>query len=335
MEFDLALIWGLLIALAVFLYVVLDGFDLGIGILFPWLGSDRNRDVAMNSIAPVWDGNETWLVLGGGGLFAAFPKAYSILLTAFYAPLIAMLLALIFRGVAFEFRFKAVSARGKAVWSSAFWAGSTLAALCQGIMLGAFIQGIYVRDGAYAGGWFDWLTPFTLLTGAAVVAGYAMQGAGWLAMKGEGDLRERAFRFAARFGGVTVAAIVLVSIATPFVAPSAAARWFSWPHVLYSAPAPLAVAGLTWLLFTSIVKRRERTTFFCGLGLFAASYGGFAISKYPYLIPPAYTFREVAADPAALAFLLPGALVLLPVILGYTAYAYWVFRGKTAGEGYH
>ncbi|MBK1664245.1 cytochrome d ubiquinol oxidase subunit II [Rhodospirillum rubrum] len=331
MSIDLPLIWGVLIAFAVFAYVVLDGFDLGIGILFPFLGGEDERNRAMNSIAPVWDGNETWLVLGGGGLFAAFPEAYSVLMTAFYAPVIAMLLALVFRGVAFEFRFMAK--RGKRFWTAGFFAGSLMAALCQGMMLGAFVQGIAFEDGRYAGGWFDWFSPFSLLTGAAVACGYSLLGAGWLAIKTDGPLADFAFRIARLAGFVTLGAIVAVSALTPLVAPLAAERWFG-PQMLWHAPAPIAVVVLGAVLLRAIARRRELTLFLSGLGLFATCYIGFALSKYPYIIPDHVTFRAAAADEAALAFLLPGALVLIPIILGYTGYAYWVFRGKTGHEGY-
>ncbi|MCF8483164.1 MAG: cytochrome d ubiquinol oxidase subunit II [Rhodospirillum sp.] len=335
MALDLPLIWGVLIALAVFLYTALDGFDLGVGILFPVLGAESNRDRAMNSIAPIWDGNETWLVLGGGGLFAAFPLAYSVLLTAFYPLIIGMLLALVFRGVAFEFRFKAATPGTKASWSVAFWAGSLTASVCQGIMLGAFIQGIAVNDGGYAGGWFDWLSPFSLLTGVAVPCGYALLGSGWLAMKADGGLADMAYRYATRCGLGTVGFIVLVSACTPLVDPDAMNRWFGQNMILYGV-APVAVAVLAVVLQGAIAKRRAGIVFFASQGLFCACYLGFAITKYPFIIPNSVTFRAAAADASALGFLLPGALVLLPIILGYTAYAYWIFRGKTSTtEGYH
>jgi cytochrome d ubiquinol oxidase subunit II len=334
MALDLPFVWGVVIALAVFLYTALDGFDLGIGILFPFLGTESNRDRAMNSVAPVWDGNETWLVLGGGGLFAAFPLAYSVLLTAFYPLVIGMLLALVFRGVAFEFRFKATTPRAKARWSVAFWGGSLVAALCQGIMLGAFIQGVAVEDGGYVGGWFDWLSPFSLLTGIAVPCGYALLGTGWLAMKGDGELVDLAFRYAARCALGTVGFIVLVSACTPLVDPDAMNRWFGPNMILYGV-APVAVATLAVMLHGAIGQRRAGLLFLVGQGLFAACYLGFAITKYPFIVPNTVTFRAAAADDSALAFLLTGALVLLPIIIGYTAYAYWVFRGKTSDKGYH
>ena len=334
MTVDLPLIWGLLIGFAVLMYVVMDGFDLGVGILFPVIGNERHRDTMMNSVAPVWDGNETWLVLGGGGLFAVFPLAYSVLLTAFYAPLTVMLLALIFRGVAFEFRFK--DPRHKRAWAVSFAAGSTLATFCQGIVLGAFIQGVAVEGRGYAGGWFDWLTPFSVFTGAALVAGYALLGATWLVMKTGGDLQERAYGLVLPLTTAVVAAIAFVSVWTPLLHEDIAARWFSWPNLLYLSPVPLAVAGVVFLLARAVANRHEVQPFLLALALFLLSYFGLGISLFPNIIPPAVSIWDAAAPDASLLFLLVGALVLLPVILGYTGYAYWVFRGKVGtDDGYH
>ncbi len=191
---DLPLLWAAIIVVGVVMYVLLDGFDLGVGILFPFLPTDQDRDLAMNSVAPIWDGNETWLVLGGAGLFAAFPLAYAVILPGTYLPLIIMLLGLIFRGVAFEFRFKAHHRRH--LWDKAFHYGSLAATIAQGMVLGAFIQGFEVENRQFAGGMFDWLTPFSLLTGAALISGYALLGATWLIMKTERELQERCYRLA-------------------------------------------------------------------------------------------------------------------------------------------
>jgi cytochrome d ubiquinol oxidase subunit II len=333
MSVDLAFIWAALIALAVLMYVVMDGFDLGIGILFPFLKRADDRDVMMNTIAPVWDGNETWLVLGGGGLFAVFPLAYSILMTAFYAPLIVMLLALVFRGVAFEFRFR--DPRHRFFWDHAFSAGSIAATFCQGMVLGTFIQGIEIEGRSYAGGWFGWLTPFSIFTGVALIVGYALLGSTWLVMKTEGDLQARVIRLARVLTRGTVAAIVAVSVWTPLLNLSYAMRWFSMPNLLYLSPVPLLVAVTAWVLWRSL-GRNDLRPFLCALLLFVLSFAGLAISLYPYLVPPEITIYEAAGPPESLAFLLAGAAVLLPIILAYTAYSYWVFRGKVRhGEGYH
>lgn len=331
---DLPLIWAFIIALAVLIYVILDGFDLGIGILFPVVKGERNRDIMMNSVAPVWDGNETWLVLGGGGLYAVFPLAYSVVLTALYAPLIAMLLALIFRGVAFEFRFK--DPRHKPLWDVAFAGGSIVAAFCQGIVLGAFIQGIEIEGRAYAGGWFDWLTPFSIFVGLALVIGYALLGAGWLVMKTEGALQARARSLMLGFGAGLIVCIGIVSLWTPLLNAEIAARWFSWPNLLYLSPVPILVLATGVGLYLAITRRREIQPFLLSLGLFLLSYIGLGISLYPNIIPPEVTIWEAAAPDKTLGFMLIGAAILLPLILGYTSYAYWVFRGKVRpGEGYH
>jgi cytochrome d ubiquinol oxidase subunit II len=314
--------------------VVLDGFDLGVGILFPLQPEEAHRDEMMNSVAPVWDGNGTWLVLGGGGLLAVFPLAYSIMMPALYAPVIALLLGLIFRGVAFEFRWK--TRRGKFLWDWAFAGGSTVAALAQGIALGALVQGIPVEGRHYAGGWWDWVTPFSLVTGIAVVIGYALLGSTWLIVKTQGEVQRRAYRHAWVSGIGTFALIGLVSLWTPFLDPEFMHRWFDWPQYLFVAPVPTLVAVAGWVLFRGLHKRHEKSPFFASLALFVLCYIGLLISFYPYLVPTSVTIWEAAAPETSLAFLLAGAAVLIPMILAYTGYSYWVFRGKvdTAAGGY-
>ena len=330
--FDLAFVWAALIAFAVLAYVLFDGFDLGIGILFPLLATDEERDEAMNSVAPVWDGNETWLVLGGGGLMAAFPLAYAVVLPALYAPITVMLLGLIFRGVAFEFRFRS----SKRLWDWAFATGSTLAAFAQGIALGALVQGIAVSGRAYAGGWWDWLTWFSLLTGVALVVGYALLGATWLVWKTSGSLQHKAYGFAWVTGLGTLALIGVVSLIMPFLDPLFRQRWFSWPNIVYAAPVPMLVGLAALWLLAGLGRRRERAPFFAAVSLFVLSYVGLGISFYPYILPPSLTIWDAAAPPASLKFLLVGAAVLIPLILSYTAWSYWIFRGKVrAGAGYH
>lgn len=329
---NLAFIWAALIAFAVLAYVVLDGFDLGVGILFPFFPAKRDRDTMMNSVAPVWDGNETWLVLGGGGLFAVFPLAYSVIMSAFYAPIIAMLLGLVFRGVAFEFRFK--TERGRFLWDWAFFAGSATAAFCQGIMLGALVQGIPVVDRAYAGGWWDWLTPFSVLTGVALVIGYALLGSTWLILKTNGALQDDAYRIAGPAAVMTIALIGLVSLITPLMNSLYAERWFGFPQILYSAPVPILVALCAFGVYRGLTRAHDLLPFVSALGLFVLSYIGIGISFFPYIVPTSVRIENAAAPAESLGFLLAGAVVLVPIILGYTAYAYWVFRGKVTG-GYH
>jgi cytochrome d ubiquinol oxidase subunit II len=334
MSADLPLVWAGIVAFAVLAYVIADGFDLGVGILFAFLKTRQDRDVAMNSVAPVWDGNETWLVLGGGALYAAFPLAYAVVLPALYPLLIAMLLGLVFRGVAFEFRWR--TERGKFLWDFAFAGGSTLAALCQGVALGALVQGIKVTGRAYGGGWLDWLTPFSILTGVALVVGYALLGATWLVMKTAGDLQRQAHRFAYVSGAATVALIGVVSLWTPFLNPVFMDRWFAFPAILYTLPVPIAVAAATLLLFRGLRAQRDAQPFVAALALFVLSYAGLGISLYPQIVPPAITIRQAAAPEKSLEFLLFGTLILVPMIIGYTAHAYWVFRGKVdVAGGYH
>jgi len=331
---DLPTIWAGLLALAIFIYVILDGFDLGIGLAFPFLKTDACRDQAMNSVAPVWDGNETWLVLGGGGLMAAFPLAYAVVMPALYAPFIAMILALVFRGVAFEYRWR--DKAHEKVWDRSFFFGSWLATFTQGIVLGAFVQGIEVEGRAYAGGWWDWLTPFTLMCGVALTAGYALLGSTWLVMKTEGDLREQSYAFAKKAAVAMIVFMGIVSVWTPFLSPEIAERWFTFPQLLFVMPVPtlvfICVAALGW----GLVKRIDRVPFFATIGLFFLSFIGLGIGITPYIVPRAITIAEAAAPDKSLLFMLVGAVILLPMILAYTAYSYWVFRGKMDPEaGYH
>ena len=331
---DIATVWAFIIAFAVFVYVVMDGFDLGLGVLFPLFPKKADRDVIMNSVAPVWDGNETWLVLGGGGLMAAFPLAYAVLMPALYTPIIAMLIGLIFRGVAFEFRWKTQSERNR--WDIAFAGGSLLAALAQGIALGAILQGVHVEGRHYAGGWWDWLTPFSILTGAALVVGYALLGATWLILKTEGELRDKAYRLSWFLLFAMLGAIAAVSIATPFLSIGYSQRWFAWPNIILTAPVPVAVAGVTVLLLRSLASKQDHRPFFLSLALFALSYAGLGISMWPYIVPQSITIWQAAAPENSQVFMLFGVAVLIPLILGYTAWAYWVFRGKVRpGHGYH
>ncbi len=332
MEWYLPVIWAGLIGAAVAFYVILDGFDLGIGILFPYAGNERERDQMMNSVAPFWDGNETWLVLGGGGLWVAFPQAYAVIMPALYLPVIVMLLALVFRGVAFEFRWVAVSS--KKYWNFAFAAGSTVAAICQGLILGGLIHGIKVENGVFAGGPFDWATPFALVCGLGVAVGYALLGATWLVLKTEGAVAERARRQAQ---GLLIAVLVfmgVVSIWTPLAFARIAARWFS--NIYFLWPVPVLTAATALFAWRWLEERREALPFLAAIVLFLLGYLGLAISTVPYLVPPVLTIWQTAAVPASQIFMLLGTLVLLPVILGYITFVYWLFRGKVReGEGYH
>ena len=332
-HFDLTIVWALIIVFALFVYVVMDGFDLGIGLLFPTLKVGHERDTAMNSIAPLWDGNETWLVLGGGGLLAAFPLAYGVILSALYAPIIAMLLALVFRGVAFEFRWR--DPAHQAFWDRAFTGGSFVAAMSQGIVLGALLQGVTVAGRAYAGGWWDWLTPFTLLTGFSVTLAYGLLGATWLNLKTEGELQQQAARMARWLGAATLGAIVVVSLATPFLRGDYFDRWLSFPNIFWVAPIPVLV-GIASLAFVRGLKAgHELSPFLLTLSIFLLCFIGLGISVFPYVIPGAVTIWEAATERSSQLFMLAGTAVVMPMILGYTVWTYYVFRGKVKADGYH
>jgi cytochrome d ubiquinol oxidase subunit II len=333
MILDLPLIWAGIIAIAVVFYVILDGFVLGIGILFPFAHDDADRDRMLATVKPFWDGNQTWLVLGGGGLLVAFPRGYAVLMPAFYIPLIVMLLALVFRGVTFEFRD---IAERKPFWNRVFATASTLAALCQGVILGGLVQGVDIDNGAFAGGPFDWATPFALVCGLGVVAGYALLGATWLIMKTDGLIADRAARHANALLLAVLVFMAAVSIWTPLTIPRIAQRWFTLPNFFYLAPVPVLTALVALFEFWSLRKGRDVAPFLSTIALFLLGYLGLGISTFPYLVPPDLTIWEAAAAPASQVFMLVGTLVLLPIILGYTAFIYWLFRGKVReGASYH
>lgn len=330
---DLTVIWAFIIAFAVAAYVFMDGFDLGIGILFPAFRVGKERDQAMNAIAPVWDGNQTWLVMGGGGLMAAFPLAYAIVLPALYAPLIAMLLGLIFRGVAFEFRWR--DAEHRKWWDAGFFLGSLVATFAQGITLGALLQGITIEGRTYAGGWWEWLSPFSLLTGASLVVGYALLGSCWLVWKTLGEIQADARRFARLLLPALLVAFGLVSLATPFLEEKYYERWFDFPGLIVTLPMPVLVLGVAWLMWRSLGRGDDAHPFLYALTLFALAMIGLAISMWPDVIPGRLSIWDAAAPYESQLFMLVGAALLIPLILAYTGWSYWVFRGKVGEEGYH
>ncbi len=331
---DLSVVWAGLLVLSVFIYVILDGFDLGLGILFPFLENNEHRAVAMNTVAPVWDGNETWLVLGGGGLFAAFPLAYAVMMPALYAPFTVMILALVFRGVAFEFRWR--DPAHEAVWDTSFAFGSLLATFSQGIVLGALVQGIEVANRSYAGGWWDWLTPFSVTCGVALTVGYALLGACWLLLKTEGSLRDHGYRLARINAVGTLVFIFVISVWTPFLSPDIAQRWFTFPQLMFVLPVPTLTAIFAAVLGWGLFKKVDRVPFPAAIGLFALCFSGLIVGMFPYIVPRAITIHDAAAPDSSLSFMLIGAVILLPLILAYTSYSYWVFRGKVGPDsGYH
>ncbi|WP_306565986.1 cytochrome d ubiquinol oxidase subunit II [Aquabacterium sp.] len=335
MGIDLPLIWFLIIGFGVMMYVIMDGFDLGIGILFPFIRARTDRDTMVNTVAPVWDGNETWLVLGAAGLMAAFPKVYAILLSALYIPALCLLAGLIWRGVSFEFRFKADDAH-RPFWDIAFMAGSYVAAFFQGVILGAFIDGHHVVNGVVTSGVMDWLTPFSVFTGLSVVVGYALLGATWLILKTEGDLQRRLIQATPPILLTMLLSIIVVGIWTPLAHPAIAARWFTLPNFWFFVPVPVLVLLSTYSIIRSLRGTPHAGPFMWSLLLVFLGYSGFVISIWPNILPPDISIWEAAAPPQSLGFALVGALLIIPVILAYTAWSYYVFRGKVkAGEGYH
>ncbi|MDX1368299.1 cytochrome d ubiquinol oxidase subunit II [Pseudomonas sp.] len=335
MGIDLSLIWAAIIAFGVMMYVVMDGFDLGIGILFPFVKSEGERDVMMNTVAPVWDGNETWLVLGGAALFGAFPLAYAVVLSALYLPLIFMLLGLIFRGVAFEFRFKAKAAK-RHLWDKAFIGGSLTATFFQGVALGAYIDGFEVVDRVFVGGSLDWFTPFSLFCGLALIVAYALLGCTWLIMKTEGRLQQQMHDLARPLVFVVLAVTGIVSLWTPLAHAEIAQRWFSLPNLFWFIPVPLLVLLCTWALLRAVASNAHYSPFLLTLALIFLGYSGLGISLWPNIIPPSISIWEAAAPPQSQGFILVGALFIIPFILMYTAWSYYVFRGTvTEEDGYH
>jgi cytochrome bd ubiquinol oxidase subunit II len=330
----LPLVWAAVLGVAVAMYVILDGFDLGLGILFPVFPAEADRDVMMNTVAPFWDGNETWLVMGGGGLFVAFPLAYGIIMPAVYLPIIIMLLALVFRGVAFEFRW--VAKPKHALWDLAFIGGSITAAFMQGVILGALLQGVTVVNGAFAGGMLDWATPFALFTGLSVVAGYALLGATWLIMKTEGELAHAARGHARTLLMAVLFAMAVISLWTPLSIARIADRWFTMPNIFWLSPVPLLSLAAAVVCWRGLAGKAEFSPFFASVALFLLGFIGLVISNAPYLVPPSLTIWQAAAPVKSQLFLLTGTVILLPMILIYTAMIYYTFRGKVrVDQGYH
>ncbi len=336
MGIDLSLIWFVIIVFATLMYIVMDGFDLGIGILFPAIQDADDRDVMVNSVAPVWDGNETWLVLGGAALFGAFPLAYAVIIDALTIPLTLMLIGLIFRGVAFEFRFKATPAH-RPFWDKAFIGGSVLATFTQGMVVGAMINGFTVSGRAFAGGPFDWFTPFNLFCGLGLVVAYAFLGATWLVMKSENPLQGRMRQVSKRLLLALLGIIAVISIWTPLSQPAIADRWFSLPNLFFLLPVPVLVVVLgLWQWHSLSNPRSHHLPFVLTLGLIFLGFSGLGISIWPHIIPPSITLWQAAAPPQSQGFMLVGALFIIPIILVYTFWSYYVFRGKVQpGEGYH
>lgn len=322
---DLVTIWACLIALAFILYIILDGFGLGVGLLFPTARDEEERDQLMNSIAPVWDANQTWLVFGAGATFAAFPLAYGILFSALYIPLLTFVFGLIFRGVAFEFR---ANAPRKKPWNRAFFLGSLAAVMAQGLTLGGIVSGTKVTQGRFAGGPFDWLNPFTIVVGLALIMGYILLASTYLILKTTGSLQERAYRRAFWSSIVVLGFMVVITVWTPLHYPSVLGFWLKPPRIYFIWTFPLIGLTAFYGLYKGLRARREILPFLCTIIFFLSGYLGLIASLYPYAIPPGVTFQEAAAQRETLSFTFWGGAVVLPVVLGYTVYTYAVFRGK-------
>lgn len=330
---DLVNLWMCLVGVVIILYVILDGFSLGVGILFPFARDEQQRDIMMAGITPVWDANQTWIVFGGGALFAVFPMIYTVLFSALYVPLFTFLFGLIFRGVAFEFR---ANSSHITAWNRAFFGGSIVAAFAQGLTLGAYITGIKVENGVFAGGAFDWLSPFSIMVGLALIAGYALLGSCYLIIKTTGPVQQRAYTQAWYAAWAVAAFMFVVSVWTPAAAPDIVHRWWTLPRILFVWLFPvMGVAGFIFFL-KSVKERSERKPFLASLIMFFSAYLGLQSGVFPYAIIPDVTIYEAAAQPYTQKITLIGVVIILPVVLGYTIYSYWVFRGKVSeDEGYH
>ena len=329
---DLIVIWACLVALSIILYVVLDGFSLGVALLLPSTRDEDERDLLISSVAPVWDANQTWLVFGGGAVFVAFPMVYGVLFSALYIPLLTFVLGLIFRGVTFEFR---ANATRKQSWDSVFFLGSLLAVMAQGLTLGGFLSGTKVIESHFAGGSLDWLNPFSAMVGIALIAGYVLLGSTYLIIKTTGSVQERAYGQAFWSAIVVLGFQVLVTIWTPIHYPSVLTNWFSSPRIYFIWLFPVLGLGAFYGLIKSLKSHRETLPFLCSVVLFFAGYLGLIASVYPYAIPPSITFQETAAQRETLRFTLWGVIIVLPVVLGYIIYSYSVFRGKVGEEGFY
>lgn len=329
--FDLTIIWAGIIGFGIMMYVLMDGFDLGQGILFPFAPNEKARDKMMNSVAPVWDGNETWLVLGGAGLLAAFPLVYSVFLPALYIGVFLLLAGLIFRGVAFEFRFKAKTS--KHLWSWSFSVGSIVASFAQGAVVGAYIQGFETEGFVYSGGPLDWLSVFTVLTGLGLVVGYALLGSTWLIMKTDGEVQEWAYKITPKLLAAFLVMFAIVCIYTPYIDESVMSRWFDEISLLWLIP--VLVSYCAYVVYRSVKKQSDGMPFVATMGIFLFSYIGLLASKWPYIVPPKFTIWDAASSYNSQLFLLIGFLFVIPIVLGYTSWSYWVFRGKVKDTGYH
>lgn len=325
-------VWFVILALFLFLYVMLDGFDLGVGILSLTSSDEGRRSILMTSLGNIWDANETWLVLMGGALFGAFPLAYGTILSALYIPIFMMIFGLIFRAIAFEFR---EHSDRKLLWNFAFGAGSFMAALGQGFALGAVIEGIAVDEaGHFIGSIWDWFDWRSLLVALTLIQGYVLIGSTYLILKTEGELQKTHFRTAKLAAITTVIGAILITIATPIVYEAARTRLLSPPLLYIFAVIPVLGVGLVGLLLRSLNKEEEVTPLIWTILIFLLTFIGLGLIVFPYIIPTQITIYQAAAAPSALVFMLTFIGVLIPIMLFYNIYNYIVFRGKVVGDIY-
>lgn len=335
MGIDLSIIWFTIIVFSILMYIVMDGFDLGIGIIFPFIKDPVERDMMVNTVAPVWDGNETWLILGGAALFGAFPLAYAVIADALSIPLTLMLIGLIFRGVAFEFRFKATE-HHRSFWDKAFIGGSLLATFMQGISVGAVLNGFEVTGRVFTGDVMGWLVPFPLFCGLGLILAYALLGSSWLIMKTDHQLHEKMTRLTKPLTLALLVVIAVISIWTPVAHQAISDRWFRMPNLVWFLPVPVLVLLCSWGILRALKRGAHYSPFLLTLMLVFLGFTGLGISIWPNIIPPSISIWQASAPTQSLGFMLIGGLLIIPVILMYTFWSYYVFRGKiSADEGYH
>lgn len=322
---SLSYIWAAILVFGIMMYIIFDGFDLGVGILFPMLRNAEEQEIALSTILPVWDGNETWLVFGGALLYGAFPIVYSTLLPVLYAPLMIMLFSLVFRGVSFEFHFKAK--RSRPFWNLCLYIGSFTAAFMQGVILGTFFQGFPQGLSSLAFDPYQWLTPFSFFTGLGVIVGYAYLGSAWLIGKTLGDLQKRMFSVALVLLITLAVFLVIGSVWASSLIPSLVDKWLEISKYWFISLPLIAVLAFS-IALVALKRRYEHTPFYCGIILFITTYLGFILSLHPYIIPRVLTIEQAASDASTLKFILVGVVILLPVLLFYTGYSYYVFKGK-------
>ena len=322
----LALAWCGIIAFGIIMYVLLGGFDLGIGIMSIFFRKEEERDLLISTILPVWDGNQTWLVFGGAALYGAFPLAFSEILPIMYIPILLMVISLLFRGIAFEFRLKAI--KTKPLWDYCFFIGSIFAVIAQGLILGTFVQGFTIQPTSELSNFHEWLNPFGIGCALGLISGYSLLGANYLIIKTTGNLQEKCFSISSKMQYIILLGFIMVSVWSPFLDPAIMERWLNLKNMPFLAILPFITLILFFLHRYAIKNKLEHAPFWCVIGMFLMCYIGFIISIYPYIVPRKITYLEAAADRSSLLFMLIGACIMLPPLLYYTYHSYKIFSGK-------